>query len=75
LRKKKSKATTARTTWFLKGIARDLTSHIVDLVEHEKSAKKAETMAAMIKMPTKAYYKNVPKICVGQTCTTFCETK
>jgi hypothetical protein len=59
--KKKSKATTAGTARFLKGIARDLTSHTVDLAEHEESAEKAKAMAAKIKIPTKADYKNVPK--------------
>jgi hypothetical protein len=38
--KKKSKATTAGTARFLKGIARDLTSHTVDLAEHEESVEK-----------------------------------
>jgi hypothetical protein len=64
--KKKSKATTAGTARFLKGIARDLTSHTVRLAEHEESAKKAEAMAAKIKIPTKADYKNVLKICAGR---------
>jgi hypothetical protein len=59
--KKKSKATIAGTARFLKRIARDLTSHTVDLAEHERSTKKAEAMAAKIKIPTKADYKNVPK--------------
>jgi hypothetical protein len=59
--KKKNKATTAGTARFLKGIARDLTSHTVDLAEHEESAEKAEAMATKIKIPTKADYKNVPK--------------
>jgi hypothetical protein len=59
--KKKSKATTVGTARFVKGTALDLTSHIVDLVEHEESAEKAKAMAAKIKIPTKAYYKNVPK--------------
>ena len=59
--KKKSKATTAGTVRFLKGIGRSLTSQTVDLAEHEESAKKAEAMAAKIKKPTKADYKNVPK--------------
>jgi hypothetical protein len=59
--KKKSKATTAGTTRFLKRIGRDLTSCTVDLVEHEESAEKAKAMAAKIKIPTKADYKNVPK--------------
>jgi hypothetical protein len=59
--KKKSKATTAGTTRFLKGIGRDLTSRTVDLAEHEESAEKAKAMAAKIKIPTKADYKNVPK--------------
>jgi hypothetical protein len=59
--KKKSKATTANTTRFLKEIARDLTLHIVDLAEHEESAEKAKAMVAKIKIPTKANYKNVPK--------------
>jgi hypothetical protein len=36
----------------------------VDLVEHDKSAKKAKIMTVKIKKPTKADYKNVPKICV-----------
>jgi hypothetical protein len=45
----------------LKGIARDLTSHIVDLAKHEESAEKAKAMAAKIKIPTKEDYKNVPK--------------
>jgi hypothetical protein len=36
-------------------------THTVDLAEHEKSAEKAEAMAAKIKIPTKANYKNVPK--------------
>jgi hypothetical protein len=60
-KKKKSKATTAGIARFLKGIAQDLTSHTVDLAEHEESAEKAEVMAAKIKIPTKADYKNVPK--------------
>jgi hypothetical protein len=59
--KKKSKATTAGATQFMKGIAQDLTSHTIDLAEYEESAKKAEAMAAKIKIPTKADYKNVPK--------------
>jgi hypothetical protein len=59
--KKKSKATTAGTTRFLKGIGRDLTSRTVDLAEHEESAEKAKAMAAKIKIPTTADYKNVPK--------------
>ena len=59
--KKKSKATTAGTARFLKGIGRSLTSQTVDLAEHEESAKKAEATAAKIKKPTKADYKNVPK--------------
>jgi hypothetical protein len=59
--KKKSKATTAGTTRFFKGIAWDLMSHTIDLAEHEESTKKAEAMAAKIKIPTKADYKNVPK--------------
>jgi hypothetical protein len=60
-KKKKSKTTIACTTQFLNGIAQDLTSHTVDLAVHEESAKKAEAMAANIKIPTKADYKNVPK--------------
>jgi hypothetical protein len=59
--KKKSKATTACTTRFLKGIGWDLTSCTIDLAEHEESAEKAKAMAAKIKIPTKANYKNVPK--------------
>jgi hypothetical protein len=59
--KKKNKATIASTARFLKRIARDLTSHTVDLAEHEGSTKKAEAMTAKIKIPTKADYKNVPK--------------
>jgi hypothetical protein len=59
--KKKSKATTAGTSRFLKGIGRDLTSRTVDLAEHEESVEKAKAMAAKIKIPTKADYKNVPK--------------
>jgi hypothetical protein len=59
--KKKSKATTAGKARFLKGIGRDLTSHTVDLAEHEESVEKAKAMAAKIKIPTKAGYKNVPK--------------
>jgi hypothetical protein len=59
--KKKSKATTAGTSRFLKGIGRDLTSRTVDLAEHEESAYKAKAMAAKIKIPTKTDYKNVPK--------------
>jgi hypothetical protein len=59
--KKKSKATTVGTARFFKGIARDLTSCTVDLAKHEKSAEKAKEMAAKIKVPTKADYKNVPK--------------
>jgi hypothetical protein len=59
--KKKSKATTAGITRFFKGIGRDLTSRTVDLVEHEESVEKAKEMAAKIKIPTKADYKNVPK--------------
>jgi hypothetical protein len=59
--KKKSKATTASTTRFLKGIGRDLTSRTVDLAEHEEFAEKAKAMAAKINIPTNAYYKNVPK--------------
>jgi hypothetical protein len=59
--KNKSKTTTAGTTRFLKGIARDLMSHTIDLAEHEESAKKAEAMSAKIKMPTKTDYKNAPK--------------
>jgi hypothetical protein len=35
------------------------TSHIVDLVEHEKSRKKTEKMIVKIKKPTKTDYKNV----------------
>jgi hypothetical protein len=68
-KKKKSKATTAGTVQFLKGIGRDLTSRTVDLAEHEESAEKAKAMAAKIKIPTKADYKNVPKHCAGQTST------
>jgi hypothetical protein len=45
----------------LKGIARDLTSRIVDLAKHKESVEKAKAMAAKIKIPTKANYKNVPK--------------
>jgi hypothetical protein len=60
-KKKKSKATIAGTARFLKGIARDLTSHTVDLAEHEEYAEKAEAMTTTIKIPTKADYKNVPK--------------
>jgi hypothetical protein len=59
--KKKSKATIAGIARFFKGIAQDLTSNIVDLVEHEESAEKAKAMDAKIKIPTKADYKNVPK--------------
>jgi hypothetical protein len=59
--KKKSKATTVGIARFLKGIARDLRSHIVDLADHEESAKKVEAMATKIKIPTKADFKNVPK--------------
>jgi hypothetical protein len=59
--KKKSKATTAGTARFLKGIGRDLTPRTIDLAEHEESAEKAKAMAAKIKIPTKADYKNVPK--------------
>jgi hypothetical protein len=59
--KKKSKGTTIGTTLFMKGIAWDLTSHTVDLAEHEESAKKAEAMAIKIKIPTKADYKNATK--------------
>jgi hypothetical protein len=36
-------------------------SHTIDLAEHEESAEKAEAMAAKIKIPTMADYKNVPK--------------
>jgi hypothetical protein len=43
--KKKSKATTAGTARFLKGIGRDLNSRTVDLAEHEESAEKAKAMA------------------------------
>ena len=59
-KKKKSKST-AGTVRFLKGIGRSLTSDNVDLADLEESAKKAEAMAAKIKKPTKADYKNVPK--------------
>ena len=59
-KKKKSKST-AGTARFLKGIGRSLTSDTVDLADLEESAKKAEAMAAKIKKPTKADYKNVPK--------------
>jgi hypothetical protein len=59
-KKKKSKST-AGTTRFLKGIGRSLTSDTVDLADLEESAKKAEAMAAKIKKPTKADYKNMPK--------------
>jgi hypothetical protein len=59
--KKKSKATTTGTAQFLKGIAWDLTSHIIDLADQEGSAEKTEAMATKIKIPTKADYKNVPK--------------
>jgi hypothetical protein len=59
--KKKSKATAAGIARFLKGIARDLTSHTIDLAEHEESAKKDKVMVAKIKIPSKADYKNVPK--------------
>jgi hypothetical protein len=59
--KKKSEATTAGTARFLKEISRDLTSHTVDLAEHEESIEKAKEMDAKIKIPTKADYKNVPK--------------
>ena len=59
-KKKKSKST-AGTVRFLKGIGRSLTSDTVDLADLEESAKKAEAMAAKIKKPTKADYKNVPK--------------
>jgi hypothetical protein len=45
----------------LSGIARSLTSHTIDLAEHEKSAKKVEAITVKIKKPTKAGYKNVPK--------------
>jgi hypothetical protein len=45
----------------LKGIVRDLMSRTVDLAEHEESTEKAKEMAAKIKIPTKADYKNVPK--------------
>jgi hypothetical protein len=69
--KKKSKATIAGTARFLKWIARDFTSHTIDLIEHEESAKKFEAMAAKIKMPTKADIKMCLKICAGQTSTTF----
>jgi hypothetical protein len=60
-KKKKSKATTAGTARFLKGIGRDLMSRTVDLAEHEESVEKAKAMATKIKIPTKADYKNVPK--------------
>jgi hypothetical protein len=56
-----SKATTAGTARFLKGIARNLMSHTIDLAEHKESAEKANAMATKIKIPTKADYKNVPK--------------
>jgi len=46
---------------FLKGIGQSLTSDTVDLADLEESTKKAEAMAAKIKKPTKADYKNVPK--------------
>jgi hypothetical protein len=69
--KNKSKATTTGTTRFLKGIRWRLTSQTIDLVENEESTKKAEAMATKIKKPTKADYKNVPKLCVGQTSTHF----
>jgi hypothetical protein len=59
--KKKIKATSAGTTRFLKGIAWDLMSHIIDLAEHEEFAEKAKAMAAKIKIPIKVDYKNVPK--------------
>ena len=59
-KKKKSKSTVG-TVRFLKGIGRSLTSDTVDLADLEESAKKAEAMAAKIKKPTKADYKNVPK--------------
>jgi hypothetical protein len=55
----------------LKGIRWRLTSQTIDLVENEESTKKAEAMATKIKKPTKADYKNVPKLCVGQTSTHF----
>jgi hypothetical protein len=58
-KKKKSKATTAAQLDFLKGIAWDLMSHIVDLAEHEESAEKAKAMATKIKIPTKADYKKM----------------
>jgi hypothetical protein len=70
-KKKKSKST-AGTARFLKGIGQSLTSDTVDLVDLEESAKKAEAMAAKIKKPTKADYKNVPKIYVpGRPLLTF----
>jgi hypothetical protein len=59
-KKKKSKST-AGTSRLLKGIGRSLTSDTVDLADLEESAKKAKAMAAKIKKPTKADYKNVPK--------------
>ena len=59
--KKKSKATAAGTARFLKGIGQDLTSRTVELAEHEESAEKAKAMAAKIKIPSKADFKNVPK--------------
>jgi hypothetical protein len=60
-KRKKSKATTADTARFFKGIAWDLTSHTVDLAEHKESAEKDEAMAAKIKIPTRTDYKKVPK--------------
>jgi hypothetical protein len=59
--KKKSEATTASTARFLSEITRSLTTHIVDLAEHEKSGRKVEPMTVKIKKPTKEDYKNVPK--------------
>jgi hypothetical protein len=59
-KKKKSKST-ASAVRFLEGIGRSLTSNTVDLADLEESTKKAEAMAAKIKKPTKADYKNVPK--------------
>jgi hypothetical protein len=61
----KKNKTDAGTVNFLSEIARSSTSHTIDLDEHENYAKQTEIMAIKIKKPTKAYYKNVPKIYVS----------
>jgi hypothetical protein len=54
------KKKTAGTAKFLSGIAQSRTTRTLDLVEHEKLAKKPKVITVSIRKPTMDDYKNVP---------------